>query len=44
MRIFRVVLTGGPHAGKTGTFKAIKEHFMKQDNIIFIGVNENAYE
>lgn len=44
MRIFRVVLTGGPHAGKTGTFKAIKEHFMKRDDIIFIGVPETAYE
>ncbi len=43
MRIFRVVLTGGPHAGKTGTFEAIKAHLKSQaevDKLIELGVQE----
>ena len=44
MRIFRVVLTGGPHAGKTKTYEAIRDHFMKRNDILFFGVPETASE
>lgn len=43
MKIFKIVLTGGPCAGKTTALKAIKNH-LEEQNIKYITIPETATE
>ena len=43
MKTFKIVLTGGPCAGKTTALKAIKNH-LEEQNIKYITIPETATE